>query len=306
MAFTAQDVKNLREQTGCGMMDCKKALTEADGNFEKAIEYLREKGLAAAQKKASRIAAEGMVYASYCSECKVGVILEVNAETDFVAKNEMFQTFVKDVADVIAKQAPADVEALLACKMGDDTVEAALKDKILVIGENIKIRRFARYEGVCAAYIHAGGTHAVLVNFETSDEVAAKAEFAAYGKDIAMQIAAANPGYVCESEVPASVIEKEKEILLAQIANDPKNANKPDAIKEKMVLGRIGKFYKENCLVDQEFVKDPELTIAKYTDKVAKELGGDIKIVKFVRYEKGEGLEKRVDDFASEVAGMVK
>ena len=306
MAFTAQDVKNLREQTGCGMMDCKKALTEADGNFEKAIEYLREKGLAAAQKKASRIAAEGMVYASYCSECKVGVILEVNAETDFVAKNEMFQTFVKDVADVIAKQAPADVEALLACKMGDDTVEAALKDKILVIGENIKIRRFARYEGVCAAYIHAGGTHAVLVNFETSDEVAAKAEFAAYGKDIAMQIAAANPGYVCESEVPASVIEKEKEILLAQIANDPKNANKPDAIKEKMVLGRIGKFYKENCLVDQEFVKDNDLTVAKYTDKVAKELGGEIKITKFARYEKGEGLEKKSDDFAAEVASMMK
>ena len=306
MAFTAQDVKNLREQTGCGMMDCKKALTEADGNFEKAIEYLREKGLAAAQKKASRIAAEGMVYASYCSECKVGVILEVNAETDFVAKNEMFQTFVKDVADVIAKQAPADVEALLACKMGDDTVEAALKEKILVIGENIKIRRFARYEGVCAAYIHAGGTHAVLVNFETSDEVAAKAEFAAYGKDIAMQIAAANPGYVCESEVPASVIEKEKEILLAQIANDPKNANKPDAIKEKMVMGRIGKFYKENCLVDQEFVKDNELTVAKYTDKVAKELGGEIKITKFARYEKGEGLEKKADDFAAEVASMMK
>ncbi|HIZ31095.1 translation elongation factor Ts [Gemmiger sp. An120] len=306
MAFTAQDVKNLREQTGCGMMDCKKALTEADGNFEKAIEYLREKGLAAAQKKASRIAAEGMVYASYCSECKVGVILEVNAETDFVAKNEMFQTFVKDVADVIAKQAPADVEALLACKMGDDTVEAALKDKILVIGENIKIRRFARYEGVCAAYIHAGGTHAVLVNFETSDEVAAKAEFAAYGKDIAMQIAAANPGYVCESEVPASVIEKEKEILLAQIANDPKNANKPDAIKEKMVLGRIGKFYKENCLVDQEFVKDPDLSVSKYTEKVGKELGGEIKIVKFVRYEKGEGLEKREDNFAEEIANMVK
>ena len=306
MAFTAQDVKNLREQTGCGMMDCKKALTEADGNFEKAIEYLREKGLAAAQKKASRIAAEGMVYASYCSECKVGVILEVNAETDFVAKNEMFQTFVKDVADVIAKQAPADVEALLACKMGDDTVEAALKDKILVIGENIKIRRFARYEGVCAAYIHAGGTHAVLVNFETSDEVAAKAEFAAYGKDIAMQIAAANPGYVCESEVPASVIEKEKEILLAQIANDPKNANKPDAIKEKMVLGRIGKFYKENCLVDQEFVKDPDLSVSKYTEKVGKELGGEIKIVKFMRYEKGEGLEKREDNFAEEIANMVK
>ena len=306
MAFTAQDVKNLREQTGCGMMDCKKALTEADGNFEKAIEYLREKGLAAAQKKAGRIAAEGMVYASYCSECKVGVILEVNAETDFVAKNEMFQNFVKDVADVIAQQNPADVEALLACKMGEDTVEAALKEKILVIGENIKIRRFERYEGVCAAYIHAGGTHAVLVNFETSDEVAAKAEFTAYGKDIAMQIAAANPSYVRESEVPAAVVEKEKEILLAQIANDPKNANKPDAIKEKMVLGRIGKFYKENCLVDQEFVKDPDLSVAKYTEKVAKELGGEIKIVKFVRYEKGEGLEKREDNFADEVASMIK
>lgn len=304
MAFTAQDVKNLREQTGCGMMDCKKALTEAGGDFDKAVEYLREKGLAAAQKKAGRIAAEGMVYATV--EGNVGVVLEVNAETDFVAKNELFQTFVKDVAAVVIEQNPADVDALLACKMGSDTVEAALKDKILVIGENIKIRRFVRYEGVCSAYIHAGGTHAVLVNFETTPEVAANPAFAAYGHDVAMQIAAANPSYLCESEVPAEVLDKEKEILLAQIANDPKNANKPDAIKEKMVMGRIGKFYKENCLVDQEFVKDPELTIAKYTDKVAKELGGDIKIVKFVRYEKGEGLEKRVDDFASEVAGMVK
>ena len=304
MAFTAQDVKNLREQTGCGMMDCKKALTESGGDFDKAVEYLREKGLAAAQKKAGRIAAEGMVYATVCG--KVGVVVEVNAETDFVAKNDMFQTFVKDVANVVAEQNPADVEALLACKMGEDTVEAALKEKILVIGENIKIRRFERYEGVCAAYIHAGGTHAVLVGFDTSDEIAAKPEFEAYGKDIAMQIAAANPGYLCEADVPAEVIEKEKEILLAQIANDPKNANKPDAIKEKMVQGRIGKFYKENCLVDQEFVKDNELTVAKYTDKVAKELGGEIKITKFARYEKGEGLEKKADDFAAEVASMMK
>ena len=304
MAFTAQDVKNLREQTGCGMMDCKKALTESEGNFDKAVEYLREKGLAAAQKKASRVAAEGMVYAAVIGE--VGVALEVNAETDFVAKNELFQNFVKDVAAVVAAQNPADVDALLACQMGDSTVEASLKDKILVIGENIKIRRFERYEGTCAAYIHAGGTPAVQVAFNTSSEIAAKPEFAAYGKDVAMQIAAANPGYVRESEVPAAVIEKEKEILLAQIANDPKNANKPDAIKEKMVLGRVGKFYKENCLVDQEFVKDPELTVAKYTDKVAKELGGSIEIAKFVRYEKGEGLEKRCDDFAAEVASMMK
>ena len=304
MAFTAQDVKNLREQTGCGMMDCKKALTESNGDFEKAVEYLREKGLAAAQKKAGRIAAEGMVYATVCG--KVGVVVEVNAETDFVAKNDMFQTFVKDVAGVVAEQNPADVDALLACKMGEDTVEAALKEKILVIGENIKIRRFERFEGICSAYIHAGGTHAVLVGFETSEEIAAKPEFEAYGKDIAMQIAAANPGYLCEAHVPAEVIAKEKEILLAQIANDPKNANKPDAIKEKMVLGRIGKFYKENCLVDQEFVKDNELTVAKYTDKVAKELGGEIKITKFARYEKGEGLEKKSDDFAAEVASMMK
>ena len=304
MAFTAQDVKNLREQTGCGMMDCKKALTESNGDFEKAVEYLREKGLAAAQKKAGRIAAEGMVYATVCG--KVGVVVEVNAETDFVAKNDMFQTFVKDVAGVVAEQNPADVDALLACKMGEDTVEAALKEKILVIGENIKIRRFERFEGICSAYIHAGGTHAVLVGFETSEEIAAKPEFEAYGKDIAMQIAAANPGYLCEADVPAEVIEKEKEILLAQIANDPKNANKPDAIKEKMVLGGIGKFYKENCLVDQEFVKDNELTVAKYTDKVAKELGGEIKITKFARYEKGEGLEKKSDDFAAEVASMMK
>ena len=304
MAFTAQDVKNLREQTGCGMMDCKKALTESGGDFDKAVEYLREKGLAAAQKKAGRIAAEGMVYATVSS--KVGVVVEVNAETDFVAKNEMFQNFVKDVAGVIVEQNPADVDALLACKLGDDTVEAALKDKILVIGENIKIRRFERFEGVCSAYIHAGGTHAVLVGFETSEEVASKAEFDAYGKDIAMQIAAANPGYLCEADVPAEVIEKEKEILLAQIANDPKNANKPDAIKEKMVLGRIGKFYKENCLVEQEFVKDPDLTIAQYTENTGKALGGEIKITKFARYEKGEGLEKKVDDFAAEVASMTK
>ena len=304
--FTAQDVKNLREQTGCGMMDCKKALTESDGNFEKAVEFLREKGLAAAAKKASRIAAEGMVYAVADNAKKVGVVLEVNAETDFVAKNDMFKDFVKDVAQVIMDQNPADVDALLACQMGDTTVDAALKDKILVIGENIKIRRFTRYEGPCAAYIHAGGTHAVLVSFNTSDEIAANPAFEACGKDVCMQIAAVNPSYVRESDVPADVIEKEKEILLAQIESDPKNANKPAQVKEKMITGKIGKYYKENCLVDQEFVKDPDLTVGKYVAKVAGELGGDIQVVKFVRYEKGEGLEKRADDFASEVASMMK
>ena len=304
--ISAKDVMELRKQTDCGMMECKKALTDAEGDFAKAVELLREKGLATAAKKAGRIAAEGMVYADYCPECKVGVALEVNAETDFVAKNDKFVDFVKKVADVIIKENPADVEALMACKMGEGTVDDALKNLILVIKENIKVRRFTRYEGVCAAYIHAGGTHAVLVNFDTTDEVAAKPEFAAYGKDIAMQIAAANPTYVCREEVPADVLDKEKEILLAQMANDPKTANKPEAVKEKMILGKVGKFYKENCLVDQAFVKDDKQSVAQHTAQVGKELGGEIKIVKFVRYEKGEGLEKRVDDFASEVAGMVK
>ena len=306
MAFTALDVKNLREQTGCGMMDCKKALTEANGDFEKAVEWLREKGLSAAQKKSGRIAAEGMVYAIADNEKKIGVVLEVNAETDFVAKNELFRTFVKDVANVIVNENPADVTALLACKMGDGTVEAALQDKILVIGENIKIRRFERYEGICAAYVHGGGTHGVLVNFNTSDAVASNPAFEAFGKDIAMQIAAANPTYLNEASVPASVIDKEKEILLAQIANDPKTASKPEQVKVKMVEGRIGKYYKENCLLDQQFVKDPDLTISKYVANTAKELGGDIEVVKFVRFDKGEGLEKREENFAEEIAKMVK
>ena len=304
MAISAKDVMELRKQTDCGMMECKKALTDANGDFEKAVELLREKGLATAAKKAGRVAAEGMVYATV--ENGVGAVVEVNAETDFVAKNEKFVAFVKNLAQVVITENPADVETLMNCKMGEGTVDDALKGLILVIKENIQVRRFARIEGVCAAYIHGGGTHAVLVHFEADDAVASKPEFAAYGKDIAMQIAAANPSYVREEEVPASVIENEKNILLAQIANDPKNANKPENIKEKMVQGRIGKFYKENCLVEQEFVKDPDLNVAKYTANTAKELGGDIKIVSFVRYEKGEGLEKRVDDFAAEVAGMAK
>ena len=306
MAFTAQDVKNLREQTGCGMMDCKKALTESGGDFDKAIEYLREKGFAADAKKAGRIAAEGMVYAVSDISRKLGVVVEVNAETDFVAKNDLFKGFVKDVAEVIMNENPADVTALLACKMGDGTVEGALQEKILVIGENIKIRRFERYEGICAAYVHGGGTHGVLVQFETSDEVAAKPEFVAFGKDIAMQIAAVNPSYLNEASVPAEVLAKEKEILLAQISNDPKLASKPEQVKVKMVEGKIGKYYTENCLVDQQYVKDPDLTVAKYIENTAKELGGDIQVVKYVRFEKGEGLEKRTDDFASEVAGMIK
>ena len=306
MAISAKDVMELRKQTDCGMMECKKALTEADGNFEKAIEILRERGLATAAKKAGRIAAEGMVYADYCPECKVGVVIEVNAETDFVAKNDKFVDFVKKATKVIMEQNPADVETLMNCKMGDETVDQALKELILVIKENIKVRRFTRYEGVCSAYVHGGGTHGILVNFETTNDIDSKDEFTAYGKDIAMQVAAANPSYVDEASVPAEVVAKEKEIMLVQMSQDPKNANKPEAVKQKMIEGKIKKFFKENCLVDQEFVKDGDLTVAQYTAKVAKDLGGDIKIVKFTRFQKGEGLEKRADDFAAEVASMVK
>ena len=304
MAISAKDVMELRKQTDCGMMECKKALTQADGDFEKAIEILREQGLAAANKKAGRIAAEGMVYAVSFDNC--AVVVEVNAETDFVAKNDKFVEFTKNLAKVVADENPADVEALMACKMGEGTVDDALKALILVIKENIKVRRFARYEGVCSAYVHGGGTHGILVNFETTNDIDAKDEFVAYGKDIAMQVAAANPSYVDEASGPAEVVAKEKEIMLAQMAGDPKNANKPDAVKQKMIEGKIKKFFKENCLVDQEFVKDGDLSVAQYTAKVAKDLGGEIKIVKFARFQKGEGLEKRADDFAAEVASMVK
>ncbi|MBQ5324678.1 MAG: elongation factor Ts [Oscillospiraceae bacterium] len=303
MAFTAKDVKDLRERTGCGMMDCKKALTESNGDFEKAIEYLREKGLAAATKKAGRIAAEGMVFATVDKEAKVGVVIEVNSETDFVAKNEQFKTFVADLAKIVSDTNPATVEDLMTKTMADgNTVEAGLQEKILVIGENIKIRRFVRYEGPCVAYIHAGGTHGVLVKFETSDEVFAKAEFDAYGKDVAMQVAAANPTYLCKADVEPEVLEKEKEILMQQAINEGKPAN----IAEKMVMGRIAKFYKENCLVEQAFVKDDKQSITDYTNATAKALGGDIKVVAFTRFEKGEGLEKKEDNFAEEIASMTK
>lgn len=302
MSFTAQDVKNLRERTGCGMMDCKKVLTEANGDMEKAAELLREKGLAAANKKASRIASEGMVYAVADADTKVGAVVEVNSETDFVAKNESFQDFVKDLAKAIMEHDPKDVDALMEVKMGAGTVADELREKILVIGENLKIRRFNRFCGHNCAYVHGGGTHGVLVQFDTSDDIAKKPEFAAFGKDVAMHIAAANPTYLNKEDVPADVLDKEKEILKAQALNE----GKPEAIAEKMVMGRVKKYYEENCLLEQKFVKDPDITVGQYVEKTAKELGGDIKIVAFSRFEKGEGLEKRSDDFAAEVAGMVK
>ena len=303
MPFTAQDVKTLREMTECGMLDCKKALMDTDGDMDKAVELLREKGLASQAKKASRIAAEGVVAAVYDAEKKVAAVAEVNSETDFVAKNLDFKNFAKVCAQAVIDNNPADVDALLKTSVDGRTVEELLQDIALKIRENLKVRRFVRFEGDIATYVHGGGTIGVMVKFDT--DVADKEGFAEYGKDIAMQIAAVNPSYICEHCVPEEVIAHEKEIALAQIDNDPKMASKPDAVKAKMVDGKISKYYKENTLMNQEFVKDPSLDIKAYTDKVAKELGGSIKIVDFVRMEKGEGIEKRQENFAEEIAKQI-
>ena len=306
MAFSAADVKNLREMTGVGMMDCKKALTAADGDIDKAVEWLREKGLAAAQKKAGRIAAEGMAYAWVCPDCGVGSIVEVNAESDFVAKNDLFVDYVHNVAKVVAKDDPADLDALFACKYPgtDKTVLEEQNDKVLVIGENIKVRRFARYDtGLNVPYVHMGGRIAVLVNLETESTDAAVVEL---GKDIAMQIAALNPTYKDKSDVSEEFIEKEKEIRLAQAKEDPKNAKKPDAIIEKIVMGGIGKYFKEICLLQQPFVKDDKVSVEEHIAAVAKQVGASIKLVNYTRFEKGEGIEKRQDDLAEEVAKLIK
>ncbi len=301
MNFSAQDVKALREKTGCGMMDCKKALVDADGNMDKAVDLLREQGLAKQQKKASRIAAEGVAFATTTDDNKSGVVVEVNAETDFVAKNADFMAFVETVAKTILENSPADVDALMAVKaVGTDmTVEELLREKVLVIGENIKIRRFQKFDGACVSYVHAGGKIGVLVNFDT--DVADKDEFVTCGKDVAMQIAALGTLYLDRNDVPAEVIEHEKEVMRTQVINE----GKPEAIADKIVMGKIKKYYKENCLVDQEFVKDNKMTVKQYVDSVAKSIGGTITIKEFVRFEKGEGLEKRQDDFAAEVASMV-
>ena len=305
MAFTAKDVVALREKTGCGMMDCKKALTASDGDMEAAVNFLREKGLAAAEKKSSRAAAEGIV--TTYTENGVTVMVEINCETDFVGKTDEFKAFAEQVAKTVAANKPADVDALLETKIaGEDlTVAEAVREKVLVIGENIKVRRFAIYEGVVSSYIHMGGKIGVMVQFETTADASSDA-FNAMAKDVAMQVAAAYPQYLDEASVPAEVLEKEKSILVAQMKEDPKMANKPEQVLAKIVEGKIGKYYKENCLLEQEFVKDGDLTVAKYVAGVAKDLGADVKVLGFTRFEKGEGLEKKADDFAAEVAGMVK
>ncbi len=304
MAITAADVKNLREMTGVGMMDCKKALAATDGDIDKAVEWLREKGLAAAQKKAGRIAAEGVAYATVVDG--VGVCVEVNAESDFVAKNDVFVDYVHQIAAVVAKDGPADLDALMACQYpgSDLTVKEAQNEKVLVIGENINVRRFARFAtGVSVPYVHMGGKIGVLVNLDT-DLPAEQVE--AVGKDAAMQIAALNPRFWDKSQVTQDVLDEEKKIMMAQMANDPSMANKPEQVRERIVMGKLNKFYAENCLLQQEFVKDNSVTVEKYIANSAKALGGTIRFVDAVRFEKGEGIEKRQDDLAAEVAKLVK
>ena len=300
MAFTATDVKNLREMTGVGMMDCKKALAATDGDMDKAVEYLREKGLAASQKKASRIAAEGMAYAANIDG--VGVVVEVNAETDFVAKNEKFVDFVKGVAAAVAKANPADLDALMAAEYAEGrTVLEQQQEMVLVIGENIKVRRFARFaEGVSVPYIHAGGKIGVLVNLEVSAGLEEKVE--EIGKDAAMQIAALNPRFWDKSQVTEDVLAEEKKIMMAQMDNDPKMAGKPEQVKAKIVDGKMNKFFAENCLLQQEFVKDNAFTVESYIAAEAKKLGGTVVFKDAVRFAKGEGIEKKQENFAEEIA----
>ena len=305
MAFTAADVKKLREMTNVGMMDCKKALSETDGDMDKAVEWLREKGLAKAAKKAGRIAAEGMAYATVCEKCGVGAMVEVNCETDFCAKSAPFVQFVKDICQVVLENNPADVEAIKDCTYPGTELKVSevLPEKVMSIGENLQIRRFARFDkNTTVSYVHAGGKIGVLVNLAVEGDIDATT----IGKDVAMQIAALNPTYKDKSDVSEEFIEKEKEIRLAQAKEDPKNAKKPDAIIEKIVMGGLSKYYKEICLMQQPFVKDDKSSVEEHVAAVAKELGTTIKVNCYTRFEKGEGIEKRQDDLAAEVAKLVK
>ena len=306
--ITSQMVKELREMTQAGMMDCKKALVEADGDMDKAVEWLREKGLAAAAKKAGRIAAEGVVASYITDDAKVGVVVEVNCETDFVAKTDNFINFSKNVAKHIAMANPADVDALMAQKFVDDeskTITDLVSDATVSIGEKISIRRFARYEtdkGAVESYIHMGGKIGVLLLVENDNaDSIANETFKTFYHDVALQIAAAKPSYVKKEEVPAENLAKEREILRAQALNE----GKPEKIVDKMVDGRIQKYYKEVCLVEQPFVKDGDKSIAQLTAEVAKEIGANINIVSFERFERGEGIEKRKDNFAEEIAAQM-
>jgi elongation factor Ts len=306
--ISAASVKELRERTGAGMMDCKKALAETNGDLDKAIEYLREKGLAAAAKKAGRIAAEGLVGAYIAPKRNVGVLVEVNCETDFVAKNPAFIQFAKDVAEMVASKAPADLNVLSETKMASgQTVAETITGMVSTIGENMALRRFIRFEtkgtGAVESYIHLGGKIGVLLECSvTKADTVNNNDFLTFLKDIAMQVAAAKPEYVRREEVPAGVLEQEKAIYKAQAVNE----GKPEAIAEKITFGRIEKFYKEVCLVEQLFIKDTEKTVTKLIQELNAKLGDNITVVRFARFEKGEGIEKRKDDFAAEVMSQIK
>lgn len=302
--ITAKDVAALRAKTGIGMMECKKALVEADGDFDKAIKVLRERGLAVAAKKADRIAADGIV--DILTIGNKTAMIEVNTETDFVAKNETFKAFVKDLLTTIIKTGVAEVDALMTAKFLDTdlTVEAKLQEMIFAIGEKISIRRFVTVDGYVGTYIHGAGSIGVVVVVDTDEATAAKAEFVEMAKNLALQVGAYQVSYVDKESVPASVLEEEKTVLMNQIKNDPKNASKPDAIIEKMVAGRLGKFYETNCLTEQEYLKDDNMKVHQYVASVAKALGADIKVKAFFRFEKGEGIQKREDNFAEEIAKL--
>ena len=306
--ISAAVVKELRERTGAGMMDCKKALTETGGDLDKAIEFLREKGLAAAAKKAGRIAAEGLVSALIRPDKKAGVLVEVNCETDFVAKNPDFQQFVADISQAVLDHAPADLEGSASLKTSaGKTVAETLTGLIATIGENMAVRRFVRFElnenGVIDSYIHMGGKIGVLVEVAVAKAATlAEPDFAIFIKDLAMQVAAAKPEYIKRDEVPAAVLEQEKAIYKAQAMNE----GKPEAIAEKIMVGRLDKFYKEVCLVEQLFIKDTDKTITKLVQEMNAKFGGEnIVIKRFARFEKGEGIEKRKDDFATEVMSQI-
>ena len=307
-AITAKMVADLRTKTGCGMMECKKALTEANGDFDEAIKVLREKGLSVAAKKADRIAAEGVVDILVNDEGTSAAMIEVNAETDFVAKNATFLEFVQNILKTILKTRPATVEELLTKQYLDTdmTVEAKLKDMIFTIGENMNIRRFVIVDGLVSTYIHGKGTTGVIINFEADDNAKNNEGFAQFAKNIALQVAAVPVLYLNKESVPEKDIEEEKAIILAQLNNDPKNASKPAQILEKMVVGKLGKFYEKNCLLEQAYVKDDKMSVGAYVNATAKEFGGSIKVAGYCVFETGEGLQKREDDFAAEIEKMVK
>ena len=304
MAFTAQDVKKLREMTNVGMMDCKKALQATDGDMDKAVDWLREKGLAKAAKKADRVAAEGVAYAAVING--VGVVIEVNSETDFAAKTDSFLDLVKNLATIVATDAPADVDALKACTYPGTnlTVTEIMQEKVMSIGENMQIRRFARFsDNTSVAYVHAGGTHGVLVNLAVEGDI----DVTEIGKNVAMQIAAMNPKYWDKNMVPQADVDHELQVQVALMDNDPKMASKPAQIKEKIAAGKINAFYKESCLLQQDFVRADlfQGSVEGYIADAAKKLGGKVTFVDAIHYIKGEGIEKKEENFADEVAAQI-